>query len=265
MMNSSHEGPTAALAMDRRPVLDLDADCLMLDFDGTLVPLADRPDAVRLAETTRDDLIVIHRRLNGAVAIITGRSIGEIDYYLEPLKLPVSGVHGLTRRAASGRTEMVEVDDAVVAGVVEELHALVHAVPGLLLEAKWGAVALHYRNRPELAQRCFAAVREAAMARSGKVELIRGKMVVEAKFATNTKGSAIDAFMSEPPFQNRRPVFVGDDITDEDGFAAVEKWGGVGAKVGHGQSVARCRFDDTRAFLDWFGHYAREAKCGDAR
>lgn len=233
------------------PIIDLRSHCLFLDFDGTLVEIALRPEAVSVAPETLSALTALHRWLGGALAIVSGRPIPEIDRFLTPLVLPAAGVHGLTRRAADGRIEQAVVDQSLVALMACELGMVIDRHPGVLLETKWGAVALHYRSRPELAELCVTAVKKATAACTARIELLPGKMVIEAKFAGADKGSAIHAFMDEPPFKGRRPVFVGDDATDEDGFAAVHALNGLTAKVGTAASIARHRFESTQQFLAW--------------
>lgn len=238
-------------------MLDLASHCLFLDFDGTLVEIAVRPEAVSVAAETLAALAALHRRLDGALAIVTGRPIAEIDRFLAPLVLPIAGVHGLTRRAADGHVEQAAVDQQLVALLARELGVFIDTHPGIIMETKWGAVALHYRSRPELAEVCIGVMKKAVDACTARVDLLPGKMVIEAKFAGADKGSAIRSFMGEPPFKGRRPVFVGDDATDEEGFAAVAALGGLTAKVGSAPSLARHRFDTTQHFLAWLDTLAR--------
>lgn len=247
------------------PMLDWKRDCLLLDFDGTLVEIVTRPEAVKIDAATVGALAVLYRRLQGAIAIVTGRSIGDIDWFLRPLVLPVAGVHGLTRRRATGDLISAPVDAIEVDRMARAIGTLVDANPGLILEVKWGAIALHYRRRPELAGRCRDRMSELAATSPAKVNLIDGKMVVEAKFAGLDKGAAIRAYMTETPFRDRRPIFAGDDLTDEDGFAAVHNLDGVTAKVGSNvPSIAQRRFNSTRHFLTWLNANAQLAREGDS-
>jgi trehalose 6-phosphate phosphatase len=217
---------------------------LFLDFDGTMVDIAPQPHAVEVPQPLLDVLQELDSLLGGAVAVISGRPIEQIDAFLHPLKLAVAGVHGAERRSADGQLHLMNTHplDLVEAAA----QALVDQHPGLLLENKRGSLALHYRQRPELEDLCLQAMQQAVEASPG-VTLLRGKMVVEAKPGGASKGRAIEAFLSEPPFAGRRSVFIGDDITDEVGFSTVQHLGGMGIKVGEGATVAWGRLPDPAA------------------
>jgi trehalose 6-phosphate phosphatase len=229
---------------------DPDQIALFLDFDGTLVAIADRPDDVQLDPETGRALAALHRLLGGALAIITGREIAAVDRFLAPLHFLVAGVHGLTRRDALGRTHRPAVNAGFAAAIEEAVSPLFERHPGLLLEHKYGAVALHYRAHPELELRCIE-VMEKAVAGHPETELKRGNMVVEAKAAGGNKGAAIADYLSEEPFLGRRAVFAGDDVTDEDAFSLVNARGGISIKVGPGATQATYRAEGTGEFLTW--------------
>lgn len=226
---------------------DVAADALFLDFDGTLVELAPQPEEI----VVPPELITLLQRLqqesDGALAIVSGRPLDQLDFFLAPLRLPAAGVHGTERRTADGRIIQQPVPD--VHHLRERLLPLVQANPGLQLELKRGALALHYRHAPYLEQRCVETMMDALRHEPG-FSLLHGKMVVEAKPHTN-KGDALAAFLLEAPFRGRRPVFIGDDVTDEAGFAIAqaETHGGLGIKVGTGPSQALQRLADPAAVL----------------
>ena len=211
---------------------------VFLDFDGTLVDLAPTPDGVRVAPGVIEALALLAERHGGALALISGRPVAQIDAMLAPLVLPVAGVHGVERRGADGQLHVAATPD--VAPVLARARALAAMYPGLLVERKRGAVALHYRLAPELEPLCLQEMTAAVQACPG-VLLLHGKMVLEAKPAATDKGGAIAAFLQESPFAGRRPVFAGDDTTDEAGFAFVQQAGGQGVKVGSGPSAATLR------------------------
>ncbi|WP_052140067.1 trehalose-phosphatase [Janthinobacterium lividum] len=211
---------------------------VFLDFDGTLVDLASTPDGVRLEAGVVEALALLAERHGGALALISGRPVVQIDAMLAPLTLPVAGVHGVERRGADGVLHVAATPD--VSPVLARVQELAARYPGLLVEQKRGAVALHYRLAPELEQLCWQEMTAAVQACPG-VLLLHGKMVLEAKPAATDKGGAIAAFMVEAPFAGRRPVFAGDDTTDEAGFAYVQLAGGQGVKVGKGPSAATLR------------------------
>jgi trehalose 6-phosphate phosphatase len=208
---------------------------LFLDFDGTLVDIAPQPEAVIVPPPVADTLAALNDYLGGALALISGRPIEQIDQFLHPLRLPVAGVHGAERRNAAGAVTLVSTHP--LEHVEQVATALAARHPGLRVEAKRGSLALHYRQAPELEALCVEAM-QAAVAQSPGLTLMRGKMVVEAKPGGASKGDAIEAFMQEPPFAGRTPVFVGDDCTDEVGFATVQRLHGVGVKVGEGPTLA---------------------------
>lgn len=211
------------------------ACALFLDFDGTLVEIAPQPGAVVVPSGLVPTLTALQQYLGGAVAVVSGRPISQIDSFLAPLHLPVAGVHGAERRTAAGGVDRIAGHPLQL--VEQAAQALVAAHPGLLLEHKQSSLALHYRQHPELEAECLDAMQQ-AVENSPGLTLLRGKMVAEAKPGGASKGGAIEAFLREPPFAGRTPVFVGDDITDEVGFAAVQRLGGLGVKVGDGPTVA---------------------------
>jgi trehalose 6-phosphate phosphatase len=229
---------------------DSERIALFLDFDGTLVAIADRPDEVKLDLSTRKALMHLDTLLGGALAIVTGREIAAVDRFLDPLHLSIAGVHGLTRRDAQGRTHTSAVDGGFVSAIERALWPLLEKHPALFLEYKFGAVALHYRSHPEFEQACIALM-EAAISELPGVELKRGKMVVEAKAVGGNKGAAIADYLNEVPFAGRRAVFAGDDVTDEDAFVLVNARDGVSIKVGPGKTHATYRAAGTGEFLAW--------------
>jgi trehalose 6-phosphate phosphatase len=245
--------------MDFSDVL-FNSTALFLDFDGTLVDIAEQPHEVAVPQGLVQTLGLLNDYLGGAVAVISGRPIAQIDDYLRPLRLPAAGVHGAERRSASGVMTLLA---APVLDVVEQAaRALASEHSGLLVESKRGSLALHYRQAPELEALALATM-QAAVQESPGVTLLQGKMVVEAKPSGATKGGAIEAFLHEPPFAGRTPLFVGDDITDEVGFASVQRLGGLGVKVGEGPTVAWQRIATPEQFRQEL-HDAATARTGKA-
>jgi len=217
---------------------------LFLDFDGTVVDIAPHPEAVRVPRPLIETLQWLHDYLGGAVAVISGRPIEQIDQFLMPLRLPVAGVHGAERRGADGAVTLLSTHP--LQAVEEAAQALAAQHPSLRVENKRGSLALHYRQAPQLEALCLDTMQQAVESSPG-LTLLRGKMVVEAKPGGASKGRAIEAFLKEPPFEGRVPVFIGDDITDEVGFSTVQRLGGLGVKVGDGASVAWRRLPDPAA------------------
>jgi trehalose 6-phosphate phosphatase len=226
---------------------------LFLDFDGTLADIAPRPEAVVVPPGLIEVLQRLSERLQGALAVVSGRRLADLDTFLAPLKLPAAAEHGALRRLASGRlTEPRPLD---LGHATEVAEALTRRYPRLRMERKTSSVAVHYRAQPQLAQTCVAALAQACERTPG-VELLRGKCVVELKPLGVDKGQALACFMKEPPFAGRRPWFAGDDLTDEPGFAWAQQAGGIAVKVGEGPTAARHRIADPAALRAWLARSA---------
>lgn len=243
-------------------ISDPGAFAFFFDFDGTLVEIVDDPKAVSIEEPTLDALGRLRLANGGAIAIVSGRSIAQLDRALQPLKLPAAGVHGLERRTGQGRTIRTELDEPALRRLSEEVHAFADKHKGLLVETKPGSVALHYRMQPDLEGECLALA-EAQAAADERIKLLRGKMVVEMMLGARSKGMAIADFLAEQPFRGRRPFFAGDDVTDETGFAEVESRGGISVKIGEGPTAAGYRMDSVKTFGRWLSTLAD--KLGDSR
>jgi trehalose 6-phosphate phosphatase len=212
------------------PALPADA-AVFLDFDGTLVEITSEPGKVVVPPALKQTLARLVARCDGAVAVVSGRRLGELDRFLRPLRLPAAGVHGLERRRPDGSIERIA-PPRWLARLLPEIDAFARAWPGVLVEKKRLSVSVHYRGAPEAAVAVddFIAARAAAL--GGRAAVQRGKMVVELRPTGHDKGTAIEAFMRDPPFRDRRPVFLGDDLTDEHGFAVVNRLGGLSIRIG---------------------------------
>ncbi len=225
-----------------------DGDALFLDFDGTLVEIADHPELVRPPQDLAELLQACAERLDGALAIISGRRLQDIDAFLQPLKLPGAGLHGAELRStADAALELAE--HANLAAAAAAVRAELGDLAGLLIENKGAALAVHYRHCPHAAAQVERALRRAV--EQEPVEIVAGKFVFEARPRGIDKGSAVRRLMQVAPFAGRRPIFVGDDVTDEDGIAAVQSLDGFGIKVGGGSSAARHRLQGPAAVADW--------------
>ncbi len=225
------------------------AHALFLDFDGTLTEMAPRPEAVRIASGLVPTLNALHHHLGGALAIITGRREVDIDTFLAPLRLPLASEHGAQYRLGEGPARPA-ISPPDLEPVLHAVQALAAQYPGLIVEPKRASVALHYRQAPHLEALCHDALLYAIQGMDG-VEILRGKCVFEVKARGIHKGQAIIDFMTQPPFAGRMPVFVGDDVTDEAGFAAVQSLGGWGIKVGEGPTAAQHRCMTPAALRGW--------------
>ena len=222
---------------------------VFLDLDGTLIEIAQRPDEVTRSARLDALLARLPAVMNNAVAIVSGRTVADLDRLLAPHRLPVAGIHGLERRRADGKVIRAPVALDWMQDARDAMEGFAAAHPGLLLENKGASLALHYRSRPELevAVQQFVADLDIPAA----AERLQGRKVMEVKPRRMNKGAAIRAYMSEPPFAGRTPVFAGDDVTDESGFIAVNELGGVSVKVGDGATAANWRLAGVSDVLRW--------------
>jgi trehalose 6-phosphate phosphatase len=224
---------------------------LFLDVDGTIVEIAATPAAARVSTRAISVLRNACTRLGGAVALVSGRRLADLDRMFAPLRLSAAGSHGAERRTPAGDV-VTRPDMAPLAPADALLSRWAAAHPGILLERKQGSLALHYRGAPRLEPAArFVAAAAAAAAGSG-YHVQPGKRVLEIKAVDVNKGRAIAEFMSQAPFVGRKPVFVGDDLGDEDGFDVVNALGGHSIAVGAGRATrARWRLDDATHVLSW--------------
>jgi trehalose 6-phosphate phosphatase len=221
------------------------------DIDGTLVDLAATPTGVELERDFYHLIAALYRETGGAVALISGRAITDIDRMFPDVRMPVAGQHGVERRDAAGRISYQELSPRGLDGVRQTLAQAVARHPGLLLEDKGLSLALHYRQAPRMGGYVHRLLRSAHARVGAEYSLLVGKRVVEMKPAGRDKGLAVLDFMQEEPFRGRTPVFVGDDRTDEYGFATVNRLNGFSVKVGPGGTVARWRLPAVSAVREW--------------
>jgi trehalose 6-phosphate phosphatase len=222
-----------------------------LDLDGTLLDLAETPEAVDPGPEEIQLLRQLHATTGGATALISGRSLSRIDELFAPLVLPAAGQHGVERRDATGKRHRHRFPVNALRPAAGGIRSFAERHRGLVFEDKGASVALHYRLAPQLAAAAQRAVRDAAAPLGESVEVQGGKMVVELKPAGCDKGKAIEQFMQEPPFAGRMAVFLGDDVTDEYGFRVVNRLGGHSVKVGEGPSAARWRLESPAGARAW--------------
>lgn len=225
-----------------------ESSALFLDFDGTLAELAPRPDAVRTAPGLVDSLAALNAVLGGAMAIVSGRPVDDLDRFLAPLRPALAAEHGAVLRLADGRVERAASPE--LREITQAAVKLAHACPGVVVERKATSIALHFRDAPELGQACVDTLK-AAIAHRPELELLHGKCLVEVRRAGIDKGRAIASLMSSEPFTGRQPIFAGDDVTDEAGFAYVQAAGGLAIKVGDGESLARHRCASPESLRHW--------------
>jgi trehalose 6-phosphate phosphatase len=226
------------------PDLRVDEIALFLDVDGTLVEIEREPGAVHVPERLCRVLADLQGVGGGALALVSGRSLEQLDRLFSPLRLNAAGLHGLERRKP---------DPVVFAPARARLDRFASAHAGVLLEDKGLTLALHYRKAPELENAAKALAQAVAAASGGALVLLEGKKVLELKPPGGDKGEAIAAFMDEPPFAGRRPVFAGDDVTDEAGFATINRLGGISIRIGADARPTAALYGhrDVSSMQDW--------------
>ena len=203
---------------------------LLLDLDGTLIDFAPTPDAVVVPQGLVAAMMTLRARLGGALAIVTGRPVEQIDALLPGVAFAVAGEHGGAIRHAPGGAIERGVHDPVPAEWLDMAEARLSALPGTLMERKAHGVALHFRRAPD-AGVVLRGLAESLLARLPGHVLLAGNMVWEVRPRGIDKGGALRAIMARVPFAGRVPVFVGDDVTDEDAIAAAQAAGGIGLRV----------------------------------
>jgi trehalose 6-phosphate phosphatase len=225
---------------------------LFLDVDGTLLEIAETPQSVHVSDDLRRLLIGLSVYFDGALALVSGRTLADLDHLFTPLRLCAAGVHGCEHREATGCIALPQVDPELLDPARELFTQFVACHDGLLLEDKGYGLALHYRLAPTLAGQVEALVRSVCASLGETFRVQSGKGVFEIRPAAWSKGVSIRAFMNQPPFRNRLPVFIGDDVTDEDGFAVVNELGGISVKVGTADAtVAQYRIANVSQVLEW--------------
>src|SRR5471032_2102436 len=231
---------------------------LFLDIDGTLLEFAAHPSAVTVDQGLAHLLRGLYHETGGALALISGRTVADADSLFAPLKLCVAGQHGAERRDFAGGLHLNAPPVDGLRRATERLRRLVSLHPGLVLEEKGMNIALHYRGAPLLEAELVPLLERFVSELGQEFELQAGKMVLEIKPTGKDKGTAIEEFMQEHPFRDRVPIFIGDDLTDEYGFALVNRLGGHSIKVWPGASVALWRLEDASAVRGWLDRLARK-------
>jgi trehalose 6-phosphate phosphatase len=204
---------------------------LFLDVDGTLLEIEDHPSDVWADPSLVAMLANIATGLGGAMSLISGRQIADIDRIFAPVRFAAAGAHGSELRQHPDDSVAIT-QSSLPAPLIARIRTFVEQNPGLLLEEKRGGVSLHYRRAPQLEEQCKSFVQGLLPDIGKDFRLIAGKMVLELAPADHNKGAAITEMMRREPFMGRRAVFVGDDVTDEDGFRAVNGMDGITIRVG---------------------------------
>jgi trehalose 6-phosphate phosphatase len=212
---------------------DLKKTAILLDVDGTILDLAPTPREVFVPHSLRDTLARLSERAGGGVAFVSGRPLSELDLIFAPLQLPAIGGHGAELRIVAGEAAARPRLPSLDAKVKRQFAAIAEAGPGIILEDKGYSLALHYRLAPDKERLVReAAARICADLGGTTIELLPGKLVVEIKQTGVTKATAVRELMTYPPFAGRRPIFIGDDVTDLSVFAIIPDFDGISVCVG---------------------------------
>ena len=218
--------------MFRAPPLPAARCCLFLDIDGTLLDIAPTPNQVVVDPALRELLSHLDHSCQGAVAFVSGRSLEDIDNLFEPLCLAAAGIHGFERRDAQGHCLRPSIDPGELETLRLRLGSALRPLDGVIIEDKHFGLALHFRLAPQLEQPLRDILTRLAPLIPPRFEQLDGDHVIEIKPRSHNKATAIEAFMQEAPFSGRQPVFIGDDLTDRDGFTAVRRHDGLAIGVG---------------------------------
>jgi trehalose 6-phosphate phosphatase len=228
--------------------------CLFLDVDGTLIDLAPTPDSVIVSSALLEELSAAEKRLDGALALVSGRPIAELDRLFAPIKLRASGVHGAEIRYSPSEPTHSLAKEHLPDSLWSELADLLAQFPGAFAENKGASFAVHYQLAGPIAGELKPALQRLAarFAQSG-LEVVPGKLVFELKLPGFDKGSAIRRFMGHPPFAGRRPVFIADDKMDRPGFDTVLELGGIAFSVGFEMAGLSGSFAQPAGVRAWLG------------
>jgi trehalose 6-phosphate phosphatase len=232
--------------MRRTASLPSDDWALFLDVDGTLVDIAPTPQEIEVSAGLPALLGRLARRLDGSLALVSGRCIAELDRLFHPFRFPAAGIHGSERRDALGNLHFTGLASSELEPARVELRRFVALHPAVLLEDKGLSLALHFRQAPELEAAAREALERVRVELPAEAHLQPGHCVIEIKDGASSKRAAVERFMQEPPFAGRVPVYVGDDLTDLDALAYVQSAGGRGIFVGR----------ESKPGHDWLPHPA---------
>ncbi|MCZ7661094.1 MAG: trehalose-phosphatase [Xanthobacteraceae bacterium] len=237
---------------------DLRADALLLDVDGTLLDIAPTPQSVEVPAELVRTLLALGERTGGALALVSGRPLDDIDRLFHPLEISVVAGHGAELRIAGARA--VQLAGSLPAALKRRLQAIADERNGVIAEDKGYAFALHYRLALDRAEEVWEAVGRACAAfQAGSLEILPGKAVIEVKGSAFDKGTGVREIMKLPPFRDRRPIFIGDDVTDQAAVAVMPEFGGLAFSVGREMQGAAGMFGSPDDVRGWLGALARTA------
>jgi trehalose 6-phosphate phosphatase len=233
------------------------ACALFLDFDGTLVEIAERPEAVVVEPGLSDTLAALRDGLGGALALVSGRSIRTLDGFLDPHRFDAAGLHGVEYRLVGRLSPCRPEEHPKLRAAIASLPERLPPHPGVLVEDKGCSVVLHWRLAPEHEDEVMRVATGLAEAVGAEYRLQRGKAVAEILPARASKGGIIEFFLDQPPFAGRKPIFVGDDTTDHAAFAVLPDFKGIGYSVGGIVPGASFNFDGPKDVRMWLEDMSR--------
>jgi trehalose 6-phosphate phosphatase len=233
----------------------LDQTALLLDIDGTLLDLAPTPREVWVPPGLAETLSRLRRRTAGALALVSGRSLNDIDLIFAPERFPGVGGHGAEMRLSIDSEAVATHAPPMDKELKGRLAAIAKLSPGILLEDKGYSLALHYRLAPHAEKAIYEAVSLIrADLPNAPIEVLPGKCVCEIKHSGFNKATGVVELMSHEPFRGRRPIFIGDDVTDESVFAIMPDFGGLAFSVGRRAQGVAGHFDEPRDVREWLAH-----------
>lgn len=232
------------------PLRTLTNHALFLDIDGTLADIASKPSLAFIEPSTIADLSALFVALDGALALVSGRQLEEIDRLTGGSGLPAAGIHGAQLRTRQGTSIASHLEPKIFTQIEADVHDLIRGLDGIMIERKPLAVAIHCRANPDLESH-VQSLALSIIPKYAALKLITGKCIAEILPVSVDKGTAIAEFMKSPPFRGRIPIFAGDDVTDEDGFAMVNSMNGVSIKIGSGPSQAAYGLETADAMRFW--------------
>lgn len=250
----------------RADKLSLDSLALLLDVDGTLIELKPTPQEVRVPPSLKHTLSRLRDHLSGALCLVSGRPLADLDVLFDPLRVPIVGGHGAENRLTPNGLVVRSSVKPLAPELKRRLLAIATGTEGMIAENKEYSIALHYRLVPELEREIFdRIIRICAEWDSNEIEVLPGKSVFEVKPRAFNKGVAVRQLMQQPPFLGRRPIFIGDDVTDESVFAVLPDLNGLGFSVGRELKGAQGVFATPREVRHWLYELMRNGEGASLR
>jgi trehalose 6-phosphate phosphatase len=260
-ISSDEEGPPETVPVPRSLVPHLSETAILLDIDGTLLDLAPTPREVWVPPGLAKTLNRLHERTSGAMALVSGRSLNDIDLIFAPEQFPAVGGHGAEMRVAIDSESVATHAPPMDKELKRRLAAIARLSPGILLEDKGYSLALHYRLAPHAEKAIYAAVSLIrADLPNALIEVLPGKCVCEIKHSGFTKATGVLELMAHEPFKGRRPLFIGDDVTDESVFAIMPDLDGLAFSVGRRAKGVAGHFDEPGDVRQWLAHLLDDEK-----